>query len=120
MIVIGCDYIFGAAFSEPPLTTVTAFGEEAGRAATDLLISRFGQRDKSPRVDRIATHLTVRESAGRSGTSAADADRGGPAGRSARSSRPASAATRRPRRRARPRRRPATRRAQPWSRAGGG
>ena len=61
----GCDDIFGATFSEPPLTTVTAFGEEAGRAATDLLISRFGQRDRSPRVDRIATHLTVRESAGR-------------------------------------------------------
>ena len=63
--VVGCDDIFGATFSEPPLTTVTAFGEEAGRAATDLLISRFGQRDRSPRVDRIATHLTVRESAGR-------------------------------------------------------
>lgn len=65
MSVIGCDDIFGESFSEPPLTTVTAFGEEAGRAATDLLISRFGQRRKSPRVDRIATHLTVRESAGR-------------------------------------------------------
>ena len=65
MSVIGCDDIFGASFSEPPLTTVTAFGEEAGRAATDLLISRFAQRDKSPRVDRIATHLTVRESAGK-------------------------------------------------------
>ena len=83
MSVIGCDDIFGAAFSEPPLTTVTAFGEEAGRAATDLLISRFGQHDKSPRVDRIATHLTVRESAGRSRTSAADDERAGTAGRSA-------------------------------------
>src|SRR5699024_12852367 len=83
MSVIGCDDIFGAAFSDPPLPTVTAFGEEAGRSPTDLLISRFGQRDKSPRVDRIATHLTVRESAGRSRTSAADDERAGTAGRSA-------------------------------------
>src|SRR5699024_12599764 len=95
MIVIGCDYIFGAAFSEPPLTTVTAFGEEAGRAATDLLISRFGQRDKSPRVDRIATHLTVRESAGRSRTSAAEDERAGTAGGRAGPSRRAWGAPRR-------------------------
>lgn len=65
MSVIGCDDIFGASFSDPPLTTVTAFGERAGRAATDLLISRFSQRDNRPRIDRITTHLTVRESAGR-------------------------------------------------------
>lgn len=65
MSVIGCDDIFGASFSDPPLTTVTAFGERAGRAATDLLISRFSQRDKGYRVDHIATHLSVRESAGR-------------------------------------------------------
>lgn len=64
MSVVGCDDIIGASFSDPPLTTVTAFGERAGRTATDMLISQFSERHKTQRIDRIATHLTVRESTG--------------------------------------------------------
>lgn len=64
MSVVGCDDMFGASFSHPPLTSVTSPGERAGRAATDLLISLFSAKDKSHRVDRLATHLTVRESTG--------------------------------------------------------
>jgi DNA-binding LacI/PurR family transcriptional regulator len=62
--VIGCDDIFGSAFTSPPLTTVTASGEQAGRAATDMLLSIFTTRDRSHRVDHLPTHLTVRESTG--------------------------------------------------------
>ncbi|MCP3426691.1 LacI family transcriptional regulator [Rothia sp. AR01] len=64
MSVVGCDDIFAASFSDPPLTTVTAFGERAGRAAADLLISQFSQRDRAHRIDRQAAHLSVRESTG--------------------------------------------------------
>ena len=64
MSVVGCDDIFAASFSDPPLTTVTALGERAGRAAADLLISQFSQRDRTHRIDRQATHLSVRESTG--------------------------------------------------------
>jgi len=62
--VIGCDDIFGASFTSPPLTTVTASGEQAGRAATDMLLSSFTTKDRSHRLDRLPTHLTVRESTG--------------------------------------------------------
>jgi DNA-binding LacI/PurR family transcriptional regulator len=62
--VIGCDDIFGSSFTSPPLTTVTASGEQAGRAITDMLLSRFTTRDRSHRIDRLPTHLTVRESTG--------------------------------------------------------
>lgn len=64
MSVIGCDDIFGAGFSTPPLTTVTAPGERAGRAATELLISLLATKDRAHRTDRLAAHLTVRESTG--------------------------------------------------------
>lgn len=60
--VVGCDDIFGSSFSHPPLTTVTSPGESAGRAAVDLLISRFSTRDRSDRIDHISAHLTVRAS----------------------------------------------------------
>ncbi|GAA4390809.1 LacI family DNA-binding transcriptional regulator [Tsukamurella soli] len=62
--VVGCDDIFGASFSNPPLTTVTSPGERAGHDATDLLMSRFSSRDRSRRLDRLAAHLSVRESTG--------------------------------------------------------
>ncbi|HWU45229.1 MAG TPA: LacI family DNA-binding transcriptional regulator [Humibacter sp.] len=64
MSVIGCDDIFGASFTNPPLTTVTAGGEQAGRAITDILLGSFTTKDRSHRLDRIPTHLTVRESTG--------------------------------------------------------
>jgi DNA-binding LacI/PurR family transcriptional regulator len=62
--VIGCDDMFGASFTSPPLTTVSGSGEQAGRAATDMLLSRFTTKDRSHRIDRLPTHLTVRESTG--------------------------------------------------------
>lgn len=62
--IVGCDDIFGSSFTNPPLTTVTAPGEQAGRAVTDMLLSSFTSKDKSHRLDRLATHLTVRESTG--------------------------------------------------------
>jgi DNA-binding LacI/PurR family transcriptional regulator len=62
--VVGCDDIFGASFADPPLTTISAPGERAGHSVTDLLISRFSIRDKSRRVDRLPTYLSVRESTG--------------------------------------------------------
>ena len=62
--VVGCDDIFGAATADPPLTTVTAPGDRAGRAATELLIGSLASRAVSPRVDHVSAHLTVRASTG--------------------------------------------------------
>ncbi|WP_233563669.1 LacI family DNA-binding transcriptional regulator [Cryobacterium tepidiphilum] len=62
--VVGCDDIFGASFTNPSLTTVTASGEQAGRAVTDMLLGTFTTKDRSHRVDRLPTHLTVRGSTG--------------------------------------------------------
>ncbi|HEV7184287.1 MAG TPA: LacI family DNA-binding transcriptional regulator, partial [Leifsonia sp.] len=62
--VMGCDDIFGSSFTSPPLTTISASGEQAGRAITDMLLSRFTSKDRSHRLDRLPTHLTVRESTG--------------------------------------------------------
>ncbi|GMA27214.1 LacI family DNA-binding transcriptional regulator [Arenivirga flava] len=62
MSVVGCDDVFGASFTSPPLTTVTASGEQAGRAVTDLLLSGFMAKGRPHRLDSLATHLTVRES----------------------------------------------------------
>lgn len=66
--VVGCDDIFGADFCHPPLTTLTAPIEQAGRVATDMLLAGLHtaglgvpaarQREKLP------THLTIRESTG--------------------------------------------------------
>jgi LacI family transcriptional regulator len=64
--VVGCDDIFGADFCNPPLTTLAAPIEQAGRVAVSLLLSRLDQR--SPQVLRRAvvlpTHLVIRESTG--------------------------------------------------------
>lgn len=62
--VVGCDDIFGAATADPPLTTVTAPGDRAGRAATELLIGGLASRSRPPRVDHVSAHLTVRASTG--------------------------------------------------------
>ncbi|MDN3312096.1 LacI family DNA-binding transcriptional regulator [Microbacterium oryzae] len=62
--VVGCDDIAAAETSSPPLTTVTASGERAGRAATELLIGQFTARTPRPRTERLAAHLTVRDSTG--------------------------------------------------------
>ncbi|AJT42505.1 LacI family DNA-binding transcriptional regulator [Psychromicrobium lacuslunae] len=69
--VIGCDDIFGADFCNPPLTTITAPIEQAGRVAISMLLSRVrpfdygsGERGSSRTLGVLPTHLTVRDSTG--------------------------------------------------------
>lgn len=62
--VVGCDDIFGASFSSPPLTTVTSSGERAGHRATDLLIGSLDGAETVHHVVKIPAHLTVRTSTG--------------------------------------------------------
>ncbi|MGI6878052.1 LacI family DNA-binding transcriptional regulator [Microbacterium sp. gxy059] len=62
--VIGCDDIASAETSNPPLTTITASGERAARAATELLVGQFTARSPQPRAEKLAAHLTVRDSTG--------------------------------------------------------
>ncbi|REF37974.1 LacI family DNA-binding transcriptional regulator [Thermasporomyces composti] len=64
--VLGCDDIFGADFCDPPLTTLAAPIERAGRAAVDLLLRRL---DSGPSGGRhrdvvLPATLTVRDSTG--------------------------------------------------------
>jgi LacI family repressor for deo operon, udp, cdd, tsx, nupC, and nupG len=60
--VVGCDDIFGADFCRPPLTTLAADIEQAGRSAIDLLLGTL--RDTSPEKFVLASHLRIRESTG--------------------------------------------------------
>ncbi|MEW1808160.1 LacI family DNA-binding transcriptional regulator [Pseudarthrobacter sp. NPDC080039] len=63
--VIGCDDIFGADFCSPPLTTLTAPIEQAGRVATDMLLSRLQSLNGVVRSQvELPTHLTIRASTG--------------------------------------------------------
>lgn len=71
MSVVGCDDIFGADFCRPPLTTLTAPVEQAGRVAMDVLFERIERRANggpSPAVERerelLPTYLTIRASTG--------------------------------------------------------
>jgi LacI family transcriptional regulator len=78
MSIVGCDDIFGADFCQPPLTTLSADIEQAGRSAIDLLLSGLGRADGRPGsqpdnptnppavADRVvlASHLLIRESTG--------------------------------------------------------
>jgi len=64
--VVGCDDIFGADFCHPPLTTLTAPIEQAGRVAVSMLLARLTE---PAAVDRrravlLPTHLTIRDSTG--------------------------------------------------------
>lgn len=64
--IVGCDDIFGADFCHPPLTTMTAPIEQAGRVAVSILldsIATIGGRPQQRPV-LLPTHLTVRESTG--------------------------------------------------------
>lgn len=63
--IVGCDDIFGSDFCDPPLTTITAPIEQAGRMAVSMLLSRLDP-PAGPRRDSVAlpTHLTVRASSG--------------------------------------------------------
>jgi LacI family transcriptional regulator len=63
--VVGCDDIFGADFCNPPLTTLTAPIEQAGRVAVSLLLSHLdAAAEPQRRAVVLPTHLTIRESTG--------------------------------------------------------
>lgn len=64
--VVGCDDIFGADFCHPPLTTLTAPIERAGRVAVSMLLSRLRSGTQAPVRQSVLlpTHLTIRESTG--------------------------------------------------------
>ena len=66
MSIVGCDDIFGADFCNPPLTTLTAPIERAGRVAVSMLLSRLDARLPPParRAVLLPTHLTIRQSTG--------------------------------------------------------
>jgi len=64
MSVVGCDDIFGADFCHPPLTTLTAPIEQAGRMAVSLLLALLTDKAVPRRLVLLPTHLTVRESTG--------------------------------------------------------
>ncbi|WP_460569997.1 LacI family DNA-binding transcriptional regulator [Humibacter soli] len=64
--VVGCDDIFGADFCNPPLTTLTAPVEQAGRLAVTMLLTQLDNGD-APGMRQttvLPTYLTVRSSTG--------------------------------------------------------
>jgi LacI family transcriptional regulator len=63
--VVGCDDIFGADFCNPPLTTITAPIEQAGRVAVSILLAQLNGTGAAGRhAATLPTHLTIRESSG--------------------------------------------------------
>lgn len=62
--IVGTDDMFGADFCEPPLTTVAAPIEEAGRAAVTMLLSRLNPLGPPRMRSVLPTHLRVRRSSG--------------------------------------------------------
>ena len=64
--VIGCDDIFGADFCDPPLTTLTAPIEQAGRVAVSMLLAQIEPSSSTPlrTLATLPTHLTIRGSTG--------------------------------------------------------
>jgi LacI family transcriptional regulator len=64
MSVVGCDDIFGADFCNPPLTTLTSPIDQVGRIATDMLLTRLLGLPLASERQRIAAHLTIRDSTG--------------------------------------------------------
>lgn len=62
--VVGCDDIFGADFSAPPLTTIAGDTEHAGRLAASRLIATLNGEPPRRGTTLIPTHLLVRESTG--------------------------------------------------------
>jgi LacI family transcriptional regulator, repressor for deo operon, udp, cdd, tsx, nupC, and nupG len=83
--IVGCDDIFGSDFCDPPLTTMTAPIEQAGRAAITMLLGLLnplipgvppGDRQISGAVPgqprqqigqrrvMLPTHLTIRSTTG--------------------------------------------------------
>jgi LacI family repressor for deo operon, udp, cdd, tsx, nupC, and nupG len=67
MSVVGSGDIFGADFCHPPLTTVYAPVEYAGRVAIDILLDSLLPDvgpNVAPRRELLPTHLTIRASTG--------------------------------------------------------
>jgi LacI family transcriptional regulator len=64
--VVGYDDIFGADFCSPPLTTVAAPIQDAGRRAIDLLLGRLNAQDGHNYRHNVVlpTYLRIRESTG--------------------------------------------------------
>jgi LacI family transcriptional regulator len=62
--IVGCDDIFGADFCHPPLTTLTAPIEQAGRMAVSLLLTLLNSKSVPRKLVLLPTHLTIRESTG--------------------------------------------------------
>ncbi len=64
--IVGCDDIFGASFCHPPLTTLTAPIEQAGRVAVSMLLAGLPpgaaprKRGDAGSSIVLPTHLTVR------------------------------------------------------------
>ncbi|ROQ40819.1 LacI family transcriptional regulator [Frondihabitans sp. PhB188] len=65
--IVGCDDIFGADFCNPPLTTLHAPIERAGRVAVSMLMAKLGSADGTdPQRQSVVlpTTLTVRSTTG--------------------------------------------------------
>lgn len=64
--IVGCDDIFGADFCNPPLTTLTAPIEQAGRVAVSMLLAQLDPTTaaRERQTATLPTHLTVRGSTG--------------------------------------------------------
>lgn len=62
--VVGTDDIFGSDFCHPPLTTVDAPIEEAGRAAVTMLLSRLDSQSRPRMRTVLPTYLRIRQSSG--------------------------------------------------------
>lgn len=62
--VVGTDDIFGSDFCHPPLTTVAAPIEEAGRSAVTMLLSRLDAGGRPRLRTVLPTHLRIRHSSG--------------------------------------------------------
>jgi LacI family transcriptional regulator len=62
--VAGFDDIFGADFCKPPLTTLAAPLEDAGRAAVELLFQARGQVKAAAQRLVVPSHLEIRQSSG--------------------------------------------------------
>ncbi|GAA5202107.1 LacI family DNA-binding transcriptional regulator [Microbacterium jejuense] len=62
--IVGCDDVFGADFCEPPLTTVAAPIEEAGRVAVTMLLDTIGGTGSGRTRAILPTYLRARRSSG--------------------------------------------------------
>jgi LacI family transcriptional regulator len=62
--IVGTDDIFGAEFCHPPLTTVAAPIEEAGRVAVTMLLTQLETRGTPRMRTELPTYLRTRQSSG--------------------------------------------------------